>query len=143
MRIVKMSGDVFGFDSIEACKAYFENVLPWQKGNFYFVGEGNKIAKDKLSTGENVLFSFNGSLVAIAKARKLIINEDDRVRGITIDIDTLKIFKEAISTLDLESELSNYSYNDSIYGSQGWNILEGKIERKAIEFIKNREWEIY
>ncbi|WP_281168548.1 hypothetical protein [Anaerovorax odorimutans] len=25
-----MSGKVFGFDSIEACKAYFENVLPWK-----------------------------------------------------------------------------------------------------------------
>lgn len=143
MRIVKMSGDVFGFDSIEACKAYFENVLPWQRGNFYFVGERNKIAKDKLNAGENVVFSFNGCLIAIAKAKSLIIDEDDKVSGIKLDMETLKMFKTTISTLELEKELRNSGFNDSIYASQGWNILEGEIERKAVKFLKNKEWEIY
>ncbi len=143
MRIVKMSGEVFGFDDIDACKAYFESVLPWQKGIFNFAGEGNKIAKDKLNKDENVLFAYNGVLIAIAKAKDLILNKDNRVRGIEIDLNTLKIFKENISTFDLENELKKYGYSETIYKTQGWNILDKNIETKAIEFIKNKEWEIY
>ncbi|GMQ62472.1 hypothetical protein [Vallitalea maricola] len=143
MRIVKMSGEVFGFDSIEACKAYFKSVLPWQKGNFYFAGEANKIARNKLQSGDNVLFSFNGYIIAIAKAEELLFNEDDRDNGIKIDMDTLKIFQVSISTMDLEIELSNYGFTDSIYGSQGWNILNGEIETKAMKYLKDKEWEIY
>ena len=68
MRIVKLSKDLFGFDTNGACKAYLKDVLPWTGGNFHFAGNGNKIALDKFSEGENILFSHDGSIVAIVKS---------------------------------------------------------------------------
>ncbi len=141
MRIVKLSERVFGFDTVESCKSYFEHVLLWQEGRFNFEGTSNKIAKDKLREDENILFSYSGQVVVIAKAKGLIL--DNKVVGIELKLDTLKIFKDPISTLKLEEELKNKGFSDDIYGSQGWNIVEKDYERYAINFLKDQEWEIY
>ena len=142
MRIIKMSDLVVGFESLGSCKEFFKSVLPWQKYCFYFAGEGKKVAKDKLNEGEVVLFCYNGSVVAIAKVKDLIPDEN-RIRGIEIDKDTLKILNEDISLKGLEVYLKKFGYVDRLYGGQGWNIISGEHEKKAISYVRNKEWAIY
>jgi len=142
MRIVKMSGEVFGFDTIEGCQAYFKYVLPWQKGYFGFAGTGNKIAKDKLSKNETILFSYDGKIVTAAKAVEPII-DGNKVIGIMINKESIKVLKIPVSTFDLEKELGKHGFDDSIYGSQGWNIIPYNLEKRVIEFLRNEELKEY
>jgi hypothetical protein len=142
MRIVKLSGNVFGFDTLDGCKAYFEHVLPWQKGQFYFAGTGNKVALDKLQPNENVIFTYEGTVVCITKAENLLI-ENGKATGIKLRIDILKMFKSHISSLDLEDHLKSYGFTDCIYASQGWNIIGEPYEQHAIQFLKDQEWNVY
>ena len=67
MRIIKLSKDVWGFETLGGCKAFFTHVLPWEKNRFNIVGEGFHIAPDGLDKEELVVFSYDGSLVCIAK----------------------------------------------------------------------------
>ena len=142
MRIVKLSKDLFGFDTNGACKAYLKDVLPWTGGNYHFAGNGNKIALDKFSEGENILFSHDGSIVAIVKGIKLL-TEGDKCSGIEVDMDTMKIFKEGLSILALEKSLEDSGHHVRIFATQGWNYLEGDCEKAVLEFLKNEDWKIY
>lgn len=75
MRIVKLSKDVYGFDNINACLAYFEHVLPWQKYVFNIIGDGHHIGVNKTKPNEVVLFSYIGDIVCMA--RIIDVNEDN------------------------------------------------------------------
>ena len=142
MRLVKLSKEVFGFETAEACIAYFKYVLPWQKYRFNIVGEGSHIAPSKLNEDETVIFSYSGRIIAIAKVEEIII-ENQRVVAIIFVENKVKVFDKDISLDDLETKLSRIGYSKAITNAQGWNIFEDKFEKEAIKFLINIEWEDY
>lgn len=139
MRLIKLSKDVYGFDTVEACIAYFKHVLPWQKFRFNIVGEGNHISSSNFDKNETIVFSYRGRIIAIGIAEKPII-EDQRVDAIILDGSKLKIFDKVINLGDLETKLNAKGYDKAIINSQGWNILEGKFEKETIDFLMKAEW---
>jgi hypothetical protein len=143
MRIVKLSPKVFGFDTVEACTAYFEHVVPWQKDSFYFAGEGHPIAKDGLQSEEIVVFSYSGNIVCVAKTKELLINDDDIPVGIQIHNSSKKIFYNTPKLVDLEGLLHSLGYNSKVVGAQGWNIIEQQYEKQVIDFIMKHDWSNY
>jgi hypothetical protein len=140
VRIVKLSKDVFGFDTVEGCIAYFEHVLPWGKYRFRVAGEGSHISADSLADGEILVFSYVGTIVAAARAQE-IETENGRVTIIRLREDTLRVFSKRITLKDLENTLKGSGYSKVIHGSQGWNIIDGRYEEIAIRFLIDKEWE--
>ena len=139
MRLIKLSKDVYGFDTVEACIAYFKHVLPWQKYRFNIVGEGSHISSSNLDKNETIVFSYRGIIIAIGIAENPII-EDRRVVAIILDGSKLKIFDKTIYMSDIEKRLIAKGYDKAITNSQGWNILEGKFEKETIEFLMKADW---
>lgn len=140
MRIVKLSAYELGFETIEACTAYFEHVVPWQKGIF-IMGEGH-IASDGLKKDEVILFSYSGSIVCCAKAEKLI-KENNKAIAVKVNEKTKKIFHNPPSLIELEKLLQSLGYPQQVYGVQGWNIIEAKYEPAVIDFLMKCEWKDY
>lgn len=139
MRLIKLSKDVFGFETVEACIAYFKHVLPWQKYQFNIVGEGSHISPSKFDENETIVFSYRGRIIAIGIAEDSII-EDQKVTAILLDGSKLKFFDKIINLGDLETKLAVKGYDKAITNSQGWNILDGKFEKETIEFLMKAEW---
>ena len=142
MRIVKLSKEVFGFDTIEACRAFFKHVIPFNKYYFGIAGEGNHIAKDGLKQGEIIIFSYDAKIVSIALNERLV-EEYDRVKEIKLSGDTLKVFDYDICLRKLEEDLKLRGYDKKIVGSQGWNIIEEQYEKNVIDYLISNEWKHY
>jgi hypothetical protein len=143
MRIVKLSKRVFGFDTLEGCKAYFSHVLKWQKFIFNIEGEGIHISSDGLDNNELVLFSYSGKLVCLAKAERIILDRNHRTRAVKLVDGSLRVFDNPPSLHDLEAKLRGLGYDKKVVSTQGWNILEGGYERAVVEFLRDKEWEYY
>ena len=105
MRICKLSDKVFGFDTLEGCKAYFKHVLPWSKYYFSIVGEGNRISKDRINVDENILFIYKGNIVAIAKVADFEI-VDGKVTSLKLKEESLRVLDHNIDVKGLEQQLS-------------------------------------
>jgi hypothetical protein len=142
MRVIKLSNEVFGFDSLEGCKAYFRHVLPWSKYYFPIVGEGNRISKEKISVDENVLFVYKGNIVAIAKVENYEV-DNNKVKALKLRADTLKVFEETADIKELEQNLASNGYDLKIQQSQGWNIITEEHEQIVINFLMRHEWKSY
>ncbi len=140
MRVIKLSRNVFGFDTVEGCIAYFRHVLPWCKYRFRVEGDGGHISADSLADGEILVFSYGGIIVAIARAQE-VETRDGRVTAIRLENDTLRVFSKRVSLKDLESTLKSGGYAKVIHGSRGWNIIDGTYEEMAIRFLIEKEWE--
>ena len=142
MRVCKLSDKVFGFDSLEGCKAYFKHVLPWSKYYFPIVGEGNRISKDKISKNESILFSYNGNIVAIAKLNDIEL-ADGKVASLILSEEALKVFGKLVGVTELEHQLSLNGYKSIINQSEGWNIIPEEYEFIVIDFLIKHEWELF
>lgn len=142
MRIVKLSKDVPGFEELRQCKIYFRVVLPWLKGEFSFAGVPNKIAKNGVEVGENILFIYSGIIIALAKAERLECNGKD-VTSLIVDKDTIKVFDKQLMVVDLEKHLNSCGYINSINNTPGWNTLDKAFDRITVEYIRNEDYEIY
>ncbi|AKM19239.1 hypothetical protein QT238_07585 [Geobacillus stearothermophilus] len=142
MRVIKLSDSVFGFDSLEGCKAYFRHVLPWSKYYFPIVGEGNRISKEKISVDETVLFIYKGNIVAIAKVENYEV-DNNKVRSLKLRADTFKVFEETADIKELEQNLASNGYDLKIQQSQGWNIITEEHEQIVINFLIRHEWKSY
>lgn len=140
MRIVKLSKEVLGVDTLAGCKAFFESVLPCEKNQFDIVGEGNHIAKDAVAKNEPILFSFGGSLACIALVDKLVINNNKAV-AIILKRNSIKAFKNTIKLNDLESVLQAAGYNKKLLPNRGWNKIDDNLEKVAVEYLCKKEFE--
>lgn len=139
MRIIKLSHEVYGFDTVEACIAYFKHVLPWQKFRFNIVGEGSHISSSNIDKDDTIVFSYRGRIIAIGIAEEPI-KKYQKVVAIILDGSKLKIFDKTVNLSDLETKLNAKGYDKAITNSQGWNILEGKYEKETIEFLMKADW---
>lgn len=139
MRIVKLSKDVYGFDNINACLAYFEHVLPWQKYVFNIVGEGRHIGINKTKQNEVVLFSYIGEIVCMA--RIIDINENNgKVNQLVLKDDSVRFFRKRLTLHELESELNKHGYSKKVVQARGWNIIEENYEKVVIELLVKTDW---
>jgi hypothetical protein len=142
MRIVKLSQKVWGFETLGGCQAFFVHVLPWEKNTFDIVGEGSHIAPDGLDDQELIVFSYNGSLVCIARAEEIILN-NNKVKSIKFVDGTIRVLTQPPKLKDLEDKLHTVGYTKNLVASQGWNILDKKFEKTTVEFLRDKDWELY
>lgn len=140
MRIIKLSKEVNGFDSVGACINFFEYVVPWQKGLFHIIGEGNHIAADGLKEGELVIFSYSGQIICLAKTIQLVIDKNGSASGVIINSDTKKIFKIPPKLKDLEILLHSKGYTSQIVRTRGWNKIDSIYEPIVIDFLIKHDW---
>jgi hypothetical protein len=140
LRIIKLSNEVYGFDTVEACSAYFLHVLPWQKYRFNIVGEGYHLSSEKVSIGETLVFSYKGKIITVAKVRNVDTDDSKTVIAVNLQEDSLKILFKTVDLKELESVLKSEGYNKAITSAQGWNIITGNLEKKVIEIIMRNEW---
>jgi hypothetical protein len=143
MRIIKLSKDVFGFDNMEGCIAYFRHVLPWQKLIFNIMGEGAHIAPNSLIEGEKIIFSYDGNIVAIAKNERLILDKNNKVKSIKLLDGSLRVFNNPGKIGALEKHLHNIGYSKNIVSAQGWNRIDGVFEKETLMFIRDMDWSYY
>lgn len=143
MRLVKLSKDVFGFDTMDGCKAYFDHVLPWQKERFNIMGEGHHIAPGGVKPNEIVLFSYDGNIVCIARNEELKENSKKKVIAIILKEGTRRVFNNPPSLQELENVLASQGYTPKLVQSQGWNIIEQGFEKIVIEFLAKHDWKQY
>lgn len=142
MRIIKLSKEVWGFDTLGGCQAFFTHVLPWEKNRFEIVGEGVHIASDGLDGKELVVFSYDGNLVCIARAEEIVL-DSNKVKSIKLIDGTVRVLSKPPKLKELEKKLHSAGYTKNIVATQGWNILEGKYEKVAVEFLRDTDWEVY
>jgi hypothetical protein len=142
MRIIKLSKEVNGFESLGGCRAFFTHVLPWEKYTFYIAGEGSHIAPDGLDEKELVVFSYDGNLVCIAKAERIIL-EKEKTKSIKLIDKTLKVLENPPRLQELEEKLHAIGYTKNLVSTQGWNILDGKFEKETVKFLRDKDWELY
>lgn len=142
MRIIKLSKEVFGFDTLGGCQAFFTHVLPWGKYIFGIAGGGAHIAPDGLDKDELVVFSYDGNLVCIAKVEGIIL-ENNKVKSIKLVDGTLRVLKNPSSLQELEDKLHAIGYTKNLVSTQGWNILDGKFEKETVNFLRDKDWENY
>lgn len=142
MRIVKLSKEVLGVDTLAGCKAFFESVLPCEKNQFDIVGEGSHIAKNAIAKEEPIVFSFDGILVCIALVDDFVV-KNNKVVTIILKSNTTKLFKNTIELKELESYLQGKGYNKKLLQNRGWNIISGGFERVAIEHLRDEDWKQY
>lgn len=143
MRIVKLSQAVLGFETLDGCKAFFIHVLPWEKYTFSIAGEGSHIASDGLDEQELIVFSYNGSLVCIARAEEIIVDNNNKVKSIKLVGETVRVLTAPPKLIDLEAKLHSAGYTKNLVASQGWNILDEMYEKMAVEFLRDKDWELY
>ncbi len=142
MRIVKLSKEVWGFETLGGCLAFFKHVLPWEKNRFDIAGEGAHIAVDGLKEEELIVFSYDGNLVCIAKVKDTI-QENNKVKSIRLLGGTIKVLENPPKLKALEDKLHSVGYAKNLVATQGWNILEKKFEKAAVEFLRDKDWELY
>lgn len=140
MRIIKLSKDVYGFDNLESCTAYFKHVLPWLKGKFNIIGEGHHISEENINPNDIILFSYRGNIISLARAKNAVVKRG-KVTAIKIDLVTHKIFKKPIKLTELERRLTNIGYDKRIARGPGWNKIKGDFEKEAIKFLMEKDWQ--
>ena len=142
MRIVKLSKEALGVYTLAGCKAFFETVLPCENNEFDIVGEGSHIAKNAIAKNEPIVFSFDGILVCIALVDDYIV-KNNKVVTIILKTNTIKVLKNTIELKNLESVLQDKGYDKQLLPAQGWNIIDGKLEKVAIQYLRNEDWKQY
>ena len=141
MRLIRMSSEVFGFDKIEACIAFFEHVLQWNKYRFNIIGEGHHLSVNSFNKDEIFLFTFDGIIVSVARVGEYIFSYDEKkVVAVILNQDTLKVLKNEYTLNDLSNTLIKLGYKKEIIKSQGWNIIDKIYEEKVMESIIKNEW---
>ena len=141
MRIVKLSKEVFGFDTKDGCIAYFQHVLPWQKERFNIMGEGHHIAPDGLKSNEIVVFSYDGNIVCIARTDNIMVDPSKKkVVAIILKEGTRRVFADPPSLQDLENVLRARGMTSNLVKSQGWNIIDEILEKDVIHFLAKHDW---
>lgn len=144
MRIVKLSKEVFGFDTKDGCIAYFKHVLPWQKERFNIMGEGHHIAPDGLKSNEIVVFSYDGNIVCIARTDHIKVEPNKkRVVAIILKEGTRRVFNDPPSLQSLEDVLLAQGMTSKLVKSQGWNIIDVNLEKAVIQFLAKHDWKQY
>ena len=142
MRIIKLSKELRGFETLGGCQAFFVHVLPMEKNKFHIAGEGSHIAPDGLDKQELVVFSYNGSLVCIARVEEIIMN-NNKVKSIKLGDGTVRVLSKPPKLKDLEAKLHSVGYSKKLVASQGWNILDKNYEIMTVEFLRDKDWELY
>ncbi|MDR7868814.1 MAG: hypothetical protein RIN56_18630 [Sporomusaceae bacterium] len=142
VRIIKLSKEVWGFETLGGCQAFFAHVLPWEKYTFDIAGDGAFIAPDGLDKQELVVFSYDGSLVCIARAERIIMN-NNKVKSIKLVGNSVRVLNNPPKLKALEEKLQSVGYTKNLVATQGWNILEKKFEKVTVEFLRDKDWESY
>ena len=115
---------------------YFDSDLPTRKTPGQFKLPKGKITTDgprSLFIGEMLLFTYQGILVRIARAKSGITVHDpplkgkkrDYPRSFIVDVDTIRIPKRNFTLAELDDILYPMAGEDigKISGSQGWNWI--------------------
>lgn len=150
MKLCRLSSDVFGFETFEGCKAYFENVLPWNGYIFPIIGSGPHVKAEETPLDETLLFTYCSRIIAIAKLDEkvyemkntaiMLENSKRKVKALKLVPDSLKVFQANIKLNDLQKHLQTLNYNKAINGTQGWNVFPIEIEKGIIDFLLKKEW---
>ena len=71
------------------------------------------------------------------------IVKNNKVVTIILKTNTIKVFKNTIELKNLESVLQDKGYDKQLLPAQGWNIIDGKLEKVAIQYLRNEDWKQY
>ncbi|MCB0170064.1 MAG: hypothetical protein KDJ97_05885 [Anaerolineae bacterium] len=128
MRIVKLSEEIFS--DLESVMRFFRDYLPQRDPPGKFRITEGRITQDGLEPGEEMLFSYNGTIYFIAQsATGRLENEDEHQNEypfyFLVDMDTLRPVE--ISLHDVEQRYHQETgETKSLVHTRGWPKIENE-----------------
>lgn len=132
MRIIKLSPEDRSFPNRDMVDSFFNEELPARNPRGQFLLTKGRIARNGISFGEMLVFSYNGEIVYLALSQSERFNNTGKERYeypffFCVDVDT--IIKGRGNLKELESELK---IGKHIVRTRGWPTIKDSPEIKKI-----------